>query len=84
MPKLFPILNAKGLIRYIPWELVEPHRAQAHKNHGQTLEGLAKRGGLDWAELFAVMNGLDWQTLTGVQPATAKAAHRLHGQHRNA
>lgn len=41
----------------VPWSIVEPHREQALRNHGQTLERLAERGGLGWAELFAVMAG---------------------------
>lgn len=39
----------------IPWELIEPHREQAMKNHYQTLERLAQRGGLDPIELKSVL-----------------------------
>jgi hypothetical protein len=41
----------------VPWKLVEPHRAQAMKNHSQTLERLAERGGLGPEELRAVVEG---------------------------
>jgi len=52
----FPILNSpKGQPSSVPWEIVEPHRKRAEKNHYQTLERLAERGGLSWAELVAVM-----------------------------
>ncbi len=60
-------MNAKGQIKSVPWALVEPHSQQALKNHGQSLERLAERGGLDWAELFAVMNGLSWKQLENGQ-----------------
>jgi len=58
--KRFPVLKSPGDIKSVPWDLVEPHREQAMKNHQQTLERLAERGGLAWCELFAVMNGMSW------------------------
>jgi hypothetical protein len=39
----------------IPWEMIEPHEAQAHKNHQQTLKRLAERGGLSHREALAVL-----------------------------
>lgn len=36
----------------LPWSLVEPWRAQAERNHGQTLERLNERGGLSPLELW--------------------------------
>jgi hypothetical protein len=49
----FPIL---GSTDYIPYELVEEHEEQAMKNHGgQTVEKLAKRGGLNYQELACVL-----------------------------
>ena len=30
----------------IPWSVIAPHEAQCQKNHGQSLERLAERGGL--------------------------------------
>lgn len=39
----------------IPFALIKPHRKQAKKNHGQTLERLNERGGLDPIELVAVL-----------------------------
>jgi hypothetical protein len=38
-----------------PLELFEPHRRQAWGNHGRSLEGLAERGGLSWAEALAIL-----------------------------
>lgn len=42
----------------VPWSFVEPHAAQAMKNHSQTLQRLARRGGLDPVEIKAVVLGL--------------------------
>lgn len=58
--KQFPVLgNAK--IKSVAWDIVEPHRAQAAKNHGgQSLETLAQRGGLSLDELVAVLADRNW------------------------
>lgn len=56
----FPVLNAPGRIKSVPWRLVASHEAQAKKNHSQSLEELARRGGLSWEELFAVMADENW------------------------
>lgn len=57
----FNILNYDKL-HSIPWRLVEPHRAQAVRNHGQTLERLHERGGLSPVELWHVVHGSDWKS----------------------
>lgn len=44
--------------RDVRWELVEPWREQAMRNHGQTLERLAERGGLSPEELYLAAHGL--------------------------
>lgn len=56
--KMFPILriyedrkNYPDIPKSIPWPLIEEFRVQIEKNHGQTLEGLAKRGGLSVEEI---------------------------------
>lgn len=53
MDKKFPILKSKG--ETIPWDSITIHEAQALKNHGQSLEKLASRGGLSWCETLAVL-----------------------------
>jgi lambda repressor-like predicted transcriptional regulator len=59
--KLFPIMAKYGghakvkTTDYIPFEVLIPHKEQAFKNHGQTLERLAERGGLSYAELLDVL-----------------------------
>ena len=43
--------------RRIPWGIVEPGREQAMRNHDQTLERLAERGGLTPGELRCAIEG---------------------------
>lgn len=45
----------------IPWELIEPHEQQALKNHDQTLDRLAQRGGLSPQEMIAVLSDKHWR-----------------------
>ncbi|TIX58755.1 MAG: hypothetical protein E5V25_26555 [Mesorhizobium sp.] len=47
--RTFPILNGGG--QKIDWQLVADHSTQAKRNHYQTVERLAERGGLSWCEL---------------------------------
>ena len=53
MDKEFPILKSNG--ETIPWDSIAPHEEQALRNHGQSLEKLASRGGLSWCEALAVL-----------------------------
>lgn len=68
----FPILYPTGVRRREPnlptsvaWSIVEPHEPQAIKNHDQTLERLAERGGLSPTELYAVLHDQKWDALAG-------------------
>lgn len=56
--RTFPILE-RGM-HSVPWEVIEPHREQAQRNHGQSLERLADRGGLGFFEFWCVMNDISW------------------------
>ena len=58
--KLLEDLRVLGCPRDVPWDLVAPHERQALRNHDQTLERLAERGGLSPAELLAVLEDLAW------------------------
>lgn len=42
-----------GVPRFIPWEVAETFRDQAHRNHSQTLERLNERGGLSPLEMYS-------------------------------
>ncbi len=50
----YPILGTNPR-QYIPRGLLDPHAEQAWENHGQSLDGLAKRGGLSWVEALAII-----------------------------
>lgn len=81
MPELFPILSAGHRVKEehaelrkhgvtfavvgLPWEMITPHAAQAKKNHGQTLERLAERGGLSACEALAVLDDRAWFKMPG-------------------
>jgi hypothetical protein len=63
--KYFPIMGGDQ-IRGIEWELVEPHEQQAKRNHQQSLNMLASRGGLDPLELWCVVNDMRWRELISI------------------
>jgi len=46
------------------------------KNHGQSLEQLAERGGLDLRELLAIIEGLTWRQMPRLTTAEALARVR--------
>ena len=51
------LMKDLGCPHQIPWRLIEPGRDQALRNHDQTLEKLAQRGGLCPEEIYAVLHG---------------------------
>jgi hypothetical protein len=55
--RMFPIMDGPS----IPWWLIAPHEAQAKKNHDQTLERLAQRGGLSCYEAVHVLRDEHWR-----------------------
>lgn len=57
----FPILNSDGA--RIDYQLVADHGGQAQKNHYQSVERLAQRGGLSWSEIHAVLHGRAFQKI---------------------
>lgn len=56
----FPILAPGRGHNSVPFGFVEQCRAQAMINHSQTLERLAERGGLSWAELYMCLTKQRW------------------------
>jgi len=52
--------DGKIFVESVPWDFVAPHEQQAQTNHGQTLEHLADRRGLDALELLLVVTGRPW------------------------
>ena len=57
--RMFPIQDAEA----IPWAVIAPYDHQCQRNHGgQTLEKIAKRGGLGASEACDIILGLSWST----------------------
>jgi len=55
----FPIMGGPS----IPWFIIAPWDGQAQKNHNQSLERLAQRGGLSPCEAVAVLMGRKWERM---------------------
>lgn len=87
--KLFPILfdykvkeeivamrgdGCTCLVIGLPWAFVNSHEKQALKNHSQTVQRLAERGGLSADEACAVLEDREW---TKMFPAMAHARLKL-------
>lgn len=61
----FPILGIDWRLREdhpelptsVPWSMIAPFEENARRNHDQSLEKLASRGGLSTLELIAVLDG---------------------------
>lgn len=60
----FPIMHNETR-DWIPWTMLAPHENQAEQNHAQSLETLARRGGLDASEAVAVLLDQDWDRYRG-------------------
>jgi|HubBroStandDraft_1064217.scaffolds.fasta_scaffold96467_2 hypothetical protein len=62
----FPLMNegCKYAPDSVPWSWVAPHNEQAERNHSQTLERLAERGGLGISELLAVVENRRYRSMT--------------------
>ena len=59
--KKFPVMTTpRRAGAFVFWEMVEPHREQAHRNHGQSLERLAERGGCCPEELCAILEDREY------------------------
>ena len=59
MRAVMPIMGAE-LMSEIPFAMIAPHEAQAQRNHGQSLERLAQRGGLAACEAIDIIEGRRW------------------------
>ena len=57
--RMFPIMGS-DMLKAIPWEVLAPKSGQAENNHSQSLETLARRGGLGVDEACAVLDGVGW------------------------
>ena len=57
---MFPILN-DPIIKALPWALLKPHEKQAMRNHSQSLNELARRGGLGIQEAYLIIKDMDYR-----------------------
>lgn len=67
----FPVIGTNPQ-EYIPWGILAPHEKWALRNHAQTLEQLAKRGGLDWNEIISILEDKPWRSTPLLPPEKAK------------
>jgi hypothetical protein len=56
---VMPIMGA-ALMAEIPFAMLVPYEAQAQRNHGQSLNRLAERGGLAVSEAISILEGRKW------------------------
>lgn len=72
---MFPILG-DPIVRAVPWAALTPHEARARRNHDQTLNQLAQRGGLSVVEAVLVLRDkpLFFTQLTATQLADYRTA----------
>lgn len=59
-----------------PRELIAPHERQAQRNHGQDLDRLDERGGLNVVEAVAILEDKEWRAVEHM--TTASAVERYH------
>lgn len=72
---LYPVLQSgRQPQEYIPYNIIAPHEAQAMRNHSQTLQRLAERGGLGWTEILAVLNDKTWKEMGWIGVISPKEA----------
>ncbi len=70
--RLFPIHSIdRSYMTGINWDIVAPHESQAIKNHDQSLEALAYRGGLSLCELAAVLEDRPWRKMDTMEALAA-------------
>lgn len=71
MENKFPILGSEPK-EYIPLDIVKSHEKQALRNHGQSLQRLAERGGLGWIEMLCVLEDREYDFRTKLTEEIAK------------
>ena len=63
MTRRFPIQGGPA----IPWDALAPHERQAERNHDQSLETLARRGGLSPCEAVAILEDRPWTAMDATE-----------------
>jgi hypothetical protein len=67
-------LQGSQWLKAVPWDFLAPHQAQAVRNHSQSLETLAQRGGLCPSEVLAVIEQRRWRRLAEARAEAAVIA----------
>jgi len=57
-----PVMKCAS-IKSIPMQLLVPYEKQALRNHGQSLQRLAERGGMAACEILGIVRELSWGEL---------------------
>lgn len=86
--RMFPVLlgprekrMAPDCLRAIPWSAIAPYEDQAKRNHNQTLDRLAERGGLSPLEICYVCCRTEWKPQSVESYEVAMAEAELFLQH---
>lgn len=59
-------IQCDDIIIEIPMEIFLPHERQAQYNHGQTLNRLNERGGLDLCEAYAIVKNTTYRNVKNI------------------
>ena len=76
--RMFPIMGGDD----IPWAVIAPHADRAKRNHGQTLERLAERGGLSSVEALWVIRDQSWNATLPTEDDANKLAEIVRAAQR--
>ena len=57
--EVMPVMSSKYL-KQMPMAMLSPFERQAQRNHGQSLDRLAARGGLCPSEVLSILDGKRW------------------------
>lgn len=71
--KQYPVIGTNPQ-EYVPWEILIPHEKRVIRNHAQTLEQLAERGGLAWVEIVWILLDKRWGGPPNPPPDVARSA----------
>lgn len=62
-------------IEGLPFSILEKYGDRVMTNHGQTLEGLARRGGLSACEAVAILEDRPWRPMCQAEAFKQLAVH---------
>ncbi len=66
------------------WEPNERDHFRAMRNHGQTLERLRERGGVNWGELDCILRDVHWDHMQPAALAQASCNAEIENRLQNA